>query len=191
MATTIITLKHWIIKPLDYPARKSAIKGVALTPISKGLFTSHHRRCLLEALRPQDIEIRPSYFIRDDRVGPLQTPVKVTVAFAVGSRVESVVDQVIALLPRPNKVRTFVVNLAAKVGHVEYAQVHLLVHCCGAVATPIGARKHGRCSLGQSSATAVTGKREIHVHSGGGDFVPESTGRPTCTVEVYVVVAVD
>lgn len=160
-----LILKHWVIEPLHDAPGEGTIKRVALAAITKGLFATDHRGSFLEALRSEDIEVGAANLIRNDGVGPLQAPEKVPVTLAMRTRVEAVVDQVVALLPGSNEERALVVDFAAKVSHVEDAQVHLLVHCCGAVSAPVGTREDRCGAVGQSSATIWTGKWEIYINA--------------------------
>lgn len=160
-----LILKHWVIEPLHDAPGEGTIKRVALAAIAKGLLAADDRGSFLEALRSEDIEVSAANLIRNDGVGPFQAPEKVPVALAMRTRVEAVVDQVVALLPGSNEERALVVDFAAKVSHVEDAQVHLLVHRRRPVAAPICTWEDGCGSVGQSSATIGTSKREIYIYA--------------------------
>lgn len=111
----------------------------------------------------------------------------------MGASVQPIVDQVVALLSWPDEIWTLVVDLATKVGHVEDAQVHGLVHRGRAIATPVGARKDGGGAVGQASAPVGTRKGKIHVDSGRGHLVTKATRpmRSAAWVHVYRVVPVE
>lgn len=108
-------------------------------------------------------------------------------------RVQSIVDKVVSLLPWANKERTLVVDLAAKVGHVEDSEVHGLVHCRSAVAAPVCTREDGCGAIRKTSTTVGTRKGKIHVDSGCGHFVAEPAWAvgSAAGVHVYRVIAVE